>query len=118
MPRTKKIAYDQVFADTKVFLDGVSFHCCRFNRCESISSGLLGCNLVDPRFVDCRWTATGPAQNAMQLLTALYTAGAVDLIEATLSEIHGKKRASSQRATRLREAHFGGRRQIGGRAAR
>jgi len=89
------IAHDQTFTDTKVFLDGASFYRCRFERCEIIISGLLGCNLVDPRFVDCRWTVSGPAQNVMHLLTALYAAGAVDLIEATFDEIRGKKRATS-----------------------
>src|SRR6476660_2897079 len=86
------IAYDQTFKDTKIFLDGSSFHRCRFERCEVIISGLMGCNLDDPRFVDCQWTVAGPALNAFQLLAALYKAGATDLVEATFDQIRGKTR--------------------------
>jgi hypothetical protein len=85
------IATDQVFMDTRVFLDGGSFTRCRFERCEIIISGYIGCNLVDPRFVDCRWTVSGPAQTTLQLLGALYAAGAKDLIEGTFDQIRGKK---------------------------
>jgi hypothetical protein len=87
------IAYDQVFKDTKVFLDGSSFHNCRFEGCEIVISGFMGCNLVDPRFVDCRWTVSGPAQNTLQLLSALYRSGAIDLVEATFKEIRGQQPA-------------------------
>lgn len=89
------IAYDQTFKDTKVFLDGSSFHRCRFERCEIVINGLMGCNLDDPRFVDCKWTVAGPALNAFQLLAALYKAGATDLVEATFDQIRGKPRAGN-----------------------
>lgn len=85
------IASDQVFKDTKVFLDGGSFTRCRFERCEIVINGLIGCNLVDPLFVDCRWTVNGPAQTTLQLLSALYSAGAKDLIEATFDQLRGKR---------------------------
>jgi hypothetical protein len=87
------IASDQVFKGTKVFLDGGSFTRCRFERCEIIINGYLGCNLVDPLFVDCRWTVNGPAQTTFQLLAALYSAGAVDLVEATFDQIRGRQTA-------------------------
>ena len=85
------IAYDQVYKDAKIHLDGASFYRCRFERCEILISGLMGCDLVEPRFVDCKWTVTGPAQNAFQLLSALYAAGAIDLVEATFDQIRGKR---------------------------
>ena len=84
------IAHDQTFKDVKVFLDGGSFYRCRFERCEIVISGLLGCDLVDPFFVDCKWTVDGPAQKIFQLMTAMYSAGAVDLIESTFNQIRGK----------------------------
>lgn len=85
------IATDQVFKDTKVYLDGASFTRCRFERCEIVINGFMGCNLVDPLFVDCRWTVNGPAQNTLQLLAALYAAGAKDLIEATFDQLRGNR---------------------------
>lgn len=83
------IAYDQTFKDTKIFLDGGSFHRCTFERCEIVISGLIGCTLIDPKFVDCRWTVHGPAETTFQLLAALYKAGAKDLIEGTFNQIRG-----------------------------
>jgi hypothetical protein len=87
------IAYDQVFTDAKIHLDGGSYYRCRFERCEIVINGYMGCNLVDPRFIDCRWTVSGPAQNTLQLLSALYAVGATELVEATFDEIRGKKPA-------------------------
>lgn len=86
------IAYDQTFTEAQVFLDGNSFYRCRFERCTIVINGLLGCVLVDPRFVDCKWTVAGPAQNTLTLLTAIYRAGATDLIEATFDQIRGRSR--------------------------
>ncbi len=85
------IAYDQVFADAKIHLDGASFYRCRFERCEIVISGFIPCHLVDPLFVDCRWTVSGPALNTLQLLAALYAAGATALVDATFDEIRGRK---------------------------
>jgi hypothetical protein len=52
-----------------------------------------GCTLVDPRFIDCKWTVRGPAENTFSLLSALYKAGATDLIEATFNQIRGVSKA-------------------------
>jgi hypothetical protein len=84
------IAYDQVYTDAKIYLDGASFYRCRFERCEIVINGLIACQIVDPLFVDCRWTVNGPALNTLQLLSALYAAGATALIDATFDEIRGK----------------------------
>lgn len=83
------IAHDKQFADAVVYLDGNSFYRCKFERCTIVINGLIGCTLVDPQFIDCQWTVGGPAQNTFALLSALYKAGAKDLIEATFNQIRG-----------------------------
>ena len=60
-----------------------------------IINGLMGCVLDEPRFIDCKWTVSGPAQNTFQLFAALYRAGATDLIESAFDDIRGKKRDSA-----------------------
>jgi hypothetical protein len=89
------IAYDQVFTDAHIYLDGSAFYRCKFHRCTVVINGLMGCTLVDPQFVDCRWQVAGPAQTTFELLAALYQAGAVDLIEGTFDQIRGKRRGQS-----------------------
>jgi hypothetical protein len=89
----RMIAYDQTFADAVVYLDGNSFYRCKFERCTIVINGLIGCTLADPQFIDCKWTVNGPAQNTLGLLSALYKAGAKDLVEATFAEIRGDKPA-------------------------
>jgi hypothetical protein len=84
------IAYDQVFNDAQIYLDGKSFYRCKFNRCNIIIHGFIGCTLVDPQFIDCKWNVAGPAQTTFELMSALYKAGATDLIEATFNQIRGK----------------------------
>jgi len=84
------IAYDETFKDATIYLDGCSFYRCRFERCTVIIQGLSGCTLVDPMFVDCTWTASGPALNTFQLLGSLYRAGATELIDKTFDSIRGK----------------------------
>lgn len=87
------IAYDQVFTDAHIYLDGSAFYRCKFHRCTVVINGFMGCTIVDPQFVDCRWTVAGPAQTTFELMTALYKAGATDLIEATFEQIRGKQPA-------------------------
>jgi len=89
------IAHDQTFSDVVVYLDGNSFYRCTFERCTIIISGLLGCTLVDPKFVDCKWTVNGPAENTFSLLSALYRAGATSLIESTFDQIRGKAKTQA-----------------------
>jgi hypothetical protein len=87
--KRQMIAYDQVFSDATVYLDGNSFYRCKFERCTVIINGYMGCTLVDPRFIDCKWKVSGPAENVFALLSGLYQAGATDLIEATFQQIRG-----------------------------
>ena len=89
------IAYDQVFNDGVIYLDGSSFYRCKFNRCTIIIHGFIGCTLIDPQFTDCKWSVAGPAQTTFELLSALYKAGATDLVEATFNQIRGTTGARS-----------------------
>jgi hypothetical protein len=88
------IARNQTFSDVTVYLDGSSFYDCTFERCTVVFSGVLPAVLNNPRFVDCRWAAAGPAETTIGFLTALYKAGAKDLIEATFDTIRGKSRGT------------------------
>lgn len=84
------IARNQTFSDITVYLDGSSFYDCTFEKCIVVFSGVLPAVLHNPRFVDCQWQAAGPAETTINFLTALYRAGAKDLIEATFERIRGK----------------------------
>jgi hypothetical protein len=90
------IASDQVFTEAQIYLDGSSYYHCKFHRCTIVINGMLGCTLVDPQFVDCRWVVSGPAQTTFELMAALYRVGAHDLIEATFDQIRGKPPAAAQ----------------------
>ena len=68
----------------------VHFIAARFEKCTIVITGLMGCVLDDPQFNECKWTFSGPAQNTLTLLSALYRAGARDLVEATFDEVRGK----------------------------
>ena len=84
------IAYDQTYKEATIYLDGNSFYRCRFERCVVVINGYIGCTLVEPRFIDCRWMVNGPAQNTINLMSALYAAGATELIESTFNAIRGR----------------------------
>jgi hypothetical protein len=84
------IARNQTYSDITVHLDGSSFYDCVFERCTVSYSGVLPTVLQNPRFVDCKWQVSGPAHNTVGYLTALYRAGARDLIEKTFDSIRGK----------------------------
>jgi hypothetical protein len=85
------IAKNQTFSDVTVYLDGSSFYDCTFERCTVVFSSLLPATLNNPKFIDCKWQATGPAENTIKFMTALYKVGARDLIEATFKSIRGEK---------------------------
>ena len=89
------IAYDQIFTEAQIYLDGASFYRCRFYRCTIVINGFLGCTLVDPQFIDCKWVVAGPAQNTFELMSALYKAGATELLEATFDSIRGSARGGT-----------------------
>jgi hypothetical protein len=84
------IARNQTFSNITVYLDGSSFYDCIFEKCVVVFSGVLPAHLHIPRFVTCQWQAGGPAYTTINFLTALYKAGAKDLIEATFEKIREK----------------------------
>ncbi len=81
------ITTDKTFKDISITLDGGTFTRCKFERCKIVFSGILPVTLDDPAFVDCEWSFTGPAANAMNFMRAMFLAGAKDLIEKTCAGI-------------------------------
>ena len=84
------IAKDQTFAGMTICLDGGTFVNCRFERCTIVISGQLPIVLENPRFLDCQWSFIGPASTTVSFMSAMYRAGAKELIEATCNSIMGK----------------------------
>ncbi len=95
------IAQDQTFNNVVVYLDGNSFYRCRFEKCNIIIHGFMGCTLVDPKFVDCQWSVSGPAEVTFSLLSALYKAGATSLVEGTFDKIRGTPAGETKPKSKL-----------------
>ena len=85
------IAKGQKYSDVTVYLDGSSFYDCTFERCTVVFSSVLPMTLHNPRFIDCKWQATGPAEQTINFMSALYKVGARELIDATFRTIRGEK---------------------------
>lgn len=85
------IAKNQTFSDVTVHLDGSSFYDCTFERCAIVFSSLIPTTLHNPKFIDCKWQAIGPALLTIEFMASLYRVGARDLIEATFKTIRGEK---------------------------
>ncbi len=81
------IAHGQKFENVTIFLDGSSFYNCQFSNCNLVFSGVVGFLMDHPVYQNCRWTPQGPALQTIQLLSNLYSSGAVDLIEAVIKAI-------------------------------
>jgi len=88
------IARDQTFEDITVCLDGSPFYGCTFRRCKLQLSALLPNFLVGCNFDNCTWEFGGPAANTVAFMTALYRAGARDLIHGTFRAIRGEQATS------------------------
>ena len=78
------------FVDQAMVIDGNEYTDCRFERCELIFTGALLPKLVRNHFQDCKYTFDGPAARTVQFMSALYSGGAQQLIEATFENIRGK----------------------------
>jgi hypothetical protein len=85
------IARNQTFENITISLDGGSFYECTFSGCRLQFSGLLPVVLIGGAFKDCTWEFTGAATTTVLFMTALYKAGARDLIEGTFSTIRGEQ---------------------------
>ena len=88
------IAENQIFRGKRIYLDGCSFHGCTFERCILVYSGTLGVDLVEARFIDCRWEVEGAALRTLRFLKLLYAVGARRLVENIFSEIRGERSSS------------------------
>jgi hypothetical protein len=65
-----------------------------FNRCKLQFSALLPVVLDRASYTDCKWEFIGPAANTVGLMTALYKAGARDLVEGIFQTIRGEQATS------------------------
>ena len=78
------------FADTSIIVDGNEYTGCTFVRCQILFSGGALPKLDNNSFMDCRWVFDGAAARTVQFMTALYSGGGKELIEATFESIRGK----------------------------
>jgi hypothetical protein len=85
------IGRNQTFENITISLDGGSFYGCTFSRCRLQFSGLLPVVLEGGTFNECIWEFLGTASNTVAFMTALYKAGARDLIEGTFRTIRGEQ---------------------------
>ena len=85
------ITEKMTFEGKTISLDGGSFYECHFKGCTLIFNGVLPVTMDACSFDDCKWQFSGPAQNTIGFMQALYAGGAKDLIENTFLNIRGKK---------------------------
>jgi len=87
-------AQNQRFEGVTISLDGGSFYGCTFERCKLDFRGLLPVILDACQFNNCTWEFGGPAANTVGFLSALFKAGARDLVDGTLRCIRGEQATS------------------------
>lgn len=85
------IARNQTFEDVTISLDGGSFYGCSFHRCKLQFSGLLPVILDGSHFDNCHWEFSGPATTTVWFMSALYKAGAHEIVEGTFQAIRGEQ---------------------------
>lgn len=79
------------FEDRQVRLDGNEYRRCVFRRCKLQFGAMEPVTAVDCSFEECDWMFTGAAALTVGFMTALYQAGAKQLIERTFENIrHGR----------------------------
>ena len=85
------IAEKMTLEGKTIILDGGSFYACQFKGCTLIFNGVLPVVMERCSFDgDCKWQFSGPAQNTIVFMQALYAGGAKDLIENTFRNIRGE----------------------------
>lgn len=85
---TKNIgnSYDNVTLQ----LDNSEFIRCKFQKCRLVFGGTGPVSMVECEFVGVSWAFTGPAQNTLTFLRAMYHGmgeGGLKLVERTFDEI-------------------------------
>ena len=85
---------NSTFENTSVNLDNTSFEGCKFTRCRMVFGGTGPVSLVNCTFNDVSWHMTGPAENTLSFLRAMYH-GMGDqgksIVEATFEQIRSGK---------------------------
>ena len=84
------ITEKMTFEGKTIVLDGGSFYACYFKSCTLNFNGVLPVAMHECSFDDCKWQFSGPAQNTIVFMQALYAGGAKDLIENTFQNIRGE----------------------------
>ncbi len=84
------ITEKMTFESKTIVLDGSSFYTCQFKGCTLIFNGVLPVTMDGCSFDNCIWQFSGPAQNTIQFMQALYAVGGKDLIENTFRNIRGE----------------------------
>ncbi len=76
--------------NTSISLDGGTFEHCDFDKCELIFSGYLPVAFHHCKFgPDTKWSFSGPANNTVMFMQAIYASGATELLENTFEQIRG-----------------------------
>ncbi len=84
---TEKMAFE----DKTIVLDGGSFYECHFKGCTLIFNGVLPVTMDACSFDDCKWQFSGPVNNTIVFMQALYASGAKELLENVFQVIRGEK---------------------------
>ncbi len=85
------VTQKQTLKNLTIQLDGGTFVGCTFESCELIFNGLMSVTFVNCTFGEnIKWRFDGPASTTIKFMTALYEAGAAELIENTIRQIRGE----------------------------
>lgn len=62
----------QIINDQQVLLDGNEFRECKFVNCHILYAGIMPPVLINNEFDTCTFGFTGPAQNLINFMSAMY----------------------------------------------
>jgi len=80
----------QKFDNVSVNIDGNEYNNCEFVNCTMVYAGIELPNLVNDNFQDVSWKLTGPAENTLRFLYAVYNGmgeGGRKIVEETFENI-------------------------------
>ena len=83
---TEKMAFE----GKTIVLDGSSFYECQFKGCTLIFNGVLPVTIDACSCDGCKWQFSGPAQNTIAFMQALYASGIKELLEDIIRVIRGE----------------------------
>lgn len=85
--RRDVIAKNKTYHGMTIQLDGATFIGCTFDHCVLVFSGVLGAQLHQNAFLECKFEFSGPAATTLGFMAALYKDGVQDVIEKTFDNI-------------------------------